>query len=80
MTDIAHSDVMLASSGDNVVLDCGNWLFIRPGAASEAGVGVHAAEAAIEALLEQLTQHRMPAPGLVRLHQVDKNARSRMST
>ena len=77
MTAIVQSDVVSALPGDNVVLDCGNQIFIRPGPASEAKEGVLAAEAATEALLEQLTQHRVPAPGLVRLHQVIRKARSR---
>lgn len=71
---------MIASPGDDVVLDCGSQIFIRPGGASEAKDGMVAAEAATEALLEQLTQHRVPAPGLVRLHQVSSTATSRTSS
>ncbi|KAL3133773.1 hypothetical protein ABBQ32_008255 [Trebouxia sp. C0010 RCD-2024] len=59
--------------GDTVVLDCGNQIFTRTGPAIEPeATSIHPK---IEAFLGQLMHNRVPAPGVLRLHQDSPDVR-----
>ena len=60
----------LVNPGDTVVLDCGNQIFARPGLASVPEAALASVQPKTEALLEQLMHNRVPAPAVLRLHQV----------
>ena len=66
--------LMVVPAGDTVVLDCGSQIFSRLGHASAPGQGQNSAEAesSTETLLGQLMHNRVPAPAVLRLHQVNK--------
>ena len=56
--------------GDTVVLDCGSQIFVRPGVANAPEATLASVQPSIQALLEQLMHNRVPAPAVLRLHQV----------
>ena len=62
--------VPMMNSGDTVVLDCGSQIFTRPGLASVPEAALASVQPSIEALLQQLMHNRVPAPAVLRLHQV----------
>ena len=57
-------------TGDTVVLDCGNQIFTRTALASEPEAAILSVQPKIESFLRQLMHNRVPAPGVLRLHQV----------
>lgn len=60
--------------GDTVVMDCGSQIFTRPGLASVPEAALASVQPSTEALLEQLMHNRVPAPAVLRLHQVCRAA------
>ncbi len=63
---------MLYTTDETVVLDCGNQIFTRSGLAQDDDQteGSDSAQLAMQALVQQLVQNRVPAPGVLRLDQV----------
>lgn len=63
-------NVSMMNPGDTAVLDCGNQIFVRPGLANVPEAALASVQSKIEAMLEQLVNNRVPAPAVLRLHQV----------
>ena len=59
----------LAHADEAIVLDCGSQILMRLGLQNGTHPA-HSAQPDMQALIQQLVQNRIPAPGLLRIDQV----------